>query len=182
MSDKELLPKTIRISVIDSTNAKWIVCDNGTIQKIPKDTHIIENVSSYINKKNGYLKAHINGKYVFVHRVIAELFCDNPNRYEQVDHIDGNKLNNRADNLEWVTASENMRRAYKNGLKKPVSHHYPRRKISNTGKRVWITVTEQERNNIFDSYCSGESMNHISKRLNLNIGTVWKYIRQREVL
>lgn len=68
---------------------------------------------------------NIDGKHkeVFVHRLVAKLFCENPNGYKIVDHKDGNKKNNCADNLEWVTSSENNRRAFANGLKKPTPHY-----------------------------------------------------------
>ena len=44
-----------------------------------------------------------------IHRLVAELFVENPNNYNIVDHIDGNKTNNKATNLRWVTNSENIR-------------------------------------------------------------------------
>jgi len=47
--------------------------------------------------------------YFCVHRAVAELYVPNPDNKPCVDHIDGNKHNNRADNLRWVTWSENMR-------------------------------------------------------------------------
>jgi len=51
-----------------------------------------------------------------VHRVVAQTFIDNPYNKPEVNHIDGNKLNNAIDNLEWMTAEENRQHAKDTGL------------------------------------------------------------------
>lgn len=67
----------------------------------------------------GYVRIKIAGKRYSLHRFIAELFVPNPENKPEVNHKDGDKQNNRADNLEWTTRSENQKHAYKLGLQKP---------------------------------------------------------------
>lgn len=69
----------------------------------------------------GYLRVRIirNGKRRTqkVHRLVAEAFIPNPDNLPQVNHLDGVHDNNNADNLEWCTASRNVKHAYDSGLK-----------------------------------------------------------------
>lgn len=74
----------------------------------------------------GYLNVGITNddgvrKFLRVHRIIAQCFIDNPEGKPEVNHINGNKSDNRAENLEWVTISENRQHAFRTGLQKPHS-------------------------------------------------------------
>lgn len=68
---------------------------------------------------NGYQQVKLrdnSNKIVYVHRLVAETFINNPNNYKTINHIDGNKQNNCVDNLEWCTQKENVRHAWETGL------------------------------------------------------------------
>lgn len=71
--------------------------------------------------KRGYLvfSCHIKGKHklVNVHKCVAMEFIPNPDNLPQINHIDGNKTNPDATNLEWVTAQQNLSHARKTGLR-----------------------------------------------------------------
>lgn len=64
-----------------------------------------------------YLAISYNGKSHHIHRLVAESWHENPNNYEIVNHIDGDKLNNAPSNIEWATHTDNLEHAYATGLR-----------------------------------------------------------------
>ena len=90
-------------------------------------------------KKSGYVNVgfRVNGNYVTlrVHRMVAICFLPNPNDYPEVNHIDCDPANNRAENLEWCTSEYNnaYREKYGTACNHPVIAINP-----DTGKVFWF--------------------------------------------
>lgn len=83
--------------------------------------------STYVNNK-GYcclsLYKDSKEKHFTLHRLVAETFIPNPNGLEQINHLDGNKLNNRVSNLEWCNQGENYRHGMSNFYYSHNENHY----------------------------------------------------------
>lgn len=104
------------------------VSNLGSIKSMPRYTR---GAKSYLLKtriltgkidRDGYRTVKLfsdNGMRIFfLHRLVALSFIDNPRSLPQVNHKDGNKLNNCASNLEWVTHQQNIQHAVRTGLNK----------------------------------------------------------------
>ena len=79
-----------------------------------------ERIIGGINR-DGYVNGIINGRNVQFHRIIASIFCEREIGKNFVNHIDGNKLNNDASNLEWVTRSDNTLHSFNMGLQNNIA-------------------------------------------------------------
>lgn len=91
----------------------------GRVKSTPATRGYKEKILKNI-PRNGYLSVILcnnkEQKNVFVHRLVAECFVPNPENKPIVNHIDGNKANPCAENLEWCTQQENIDHAINNGL------------------------------------------------------------------
>lgn len=66
--------------------------------------------------EKGYLVVNIRQHILKVHRIVAQAFIPNPDGLPQVNHINGDKTDNRVENLEWCTAGQNMQHSYDTNL------------------------------------------------------------------
>ncbi len=74
----------------------------------------IPKILSGKKNKKGYIRLMVNGRMVFVHRIVAEVFLKPPKEGQiQINHINGDKSDNRAINIEWRSPSENLYHSWK---------------------------------------------------------------------
>lgn len=95
------------IEVSDLGRVRSLLRGTPTILKTQTDTKGYLRVSVTINKVKRTYK---------LHRLVAMTFLENPNQLPQVNHKDGNKLNNALCNLEWISNKDNAHHAIANGL------------------------------------------------------------------
>ena len=88
------------------------IYDDGTVVVIGKRGMPLRQWQNM----HGYLVTKMNNKTVPIHSIVANLLVPSDKVVRVVNHKDGNKLNNRPENLEWVSVSENVRHALANGL------------------------------------------------------------------
>ena len=108
-------------------------------------------------------------KGYMVHRLVALAYIPNPMNKPEVNHIDGDRMNNSADNLEWVTRKENVQHAIRTGLMAPCtpeSTHFkkgydPKRKMKNK-------LTKEQVIKIRARNAAGESYRDISYDYDVN--------------
>lgn len=87
-----------------------------------------------------------------VHRLVIEAFIPNTENKRTVNHINGDKCDNRLDNLEWATNSENMHHAYGTGLKKISDNQINAAKVNiNNHRRDTSRLIFDEVNGVFYS-------------------------------
>lgn len=104
-------------NIMVRTKYSDIYIDDTYIYKYTRGKY--HRLSQWIDNVGYYqVVFRINGKrkYIRVHRLIAETLLPNPKNLQQIDHIDGNKLNNKLSNLEWVSNAINTQRGYDNNL------------------------------------------------------------------
>lgn len=103
---------------IDGYIGKYQVSNLGKVRSLPRNGTVrYKRILKIQTDRKGYNYVSFHKKKFKVHRLVAEAFIPNPENKPQVNHIDGNKINNCVNNLEWATAQENIQHSLKTGLR-----------------------------------------------------------------
>lgn len=108
-----------RFKEIEGYNNDYFITEDGDVISVKRGKKIL--LKKRVNSC-GYYYVNLckNGKYksICIHRLVGIYFVENNNGFNVLNHIDGNKLNNRYDNLEWCDQVHNMKEASRMGLLK----------------------------------------------------------------
>ena len=164
----------------------YILYPNGSIKNKNTNKFLVGQVG-----KNGYRSVNIRTlkgkKRVYIHRLIAINFIPNPLQKEQVNHINGNKLDNRLENLEWVSPKENIAHAQKELGFIPPSFSETTRKKTKELNSTKIAKYDCNQNLIciYPSIIEASRQEHISRHSIKDVlrgkkgnhkGFIWRYI------
>lgn len=160
------------LAFVKGTENKVIVTSSGKIfRRYPKCKKYLErgytNFKEVVCKPNnsGYPQVNLGGKIntKTVHRLVAEAFIPNPNNYPEVDHIDGNKLNNDVSNLRWISRKDNCNNV---------------NTVGKGPKKVWTNIVAVN-SQTGEKYCFASIQEALE---NLNIVTKGSDLRIRECI
>jgi len=169
------------VTIKYDVSGRYMISNHGNLRSLDRKDSIgreLEGRELKLINRDGYLDVMLckDGKALRcqVHRLVAETFIPNPENKRTVNHKNGDKTDNRIDNLEWATQSENVKHAYDNGLNAPTKgEQHPNSKLTEAKVR--------EIRDRYDNGCPqyklaeeyGVSPQHISYIIR---GELWKHI------
>ena len=155
---------------INSLN-NYCINEYGFILNIRTRGEIIPSVG-----KKGYLQVCLTNKNTYsVHRLVALTFIENKENKPEVNHIDGNKLNNHISNLEWNTTQENLEHKRINNLGKTLKAKFSATGINNSQAKL----DEQDVILIRTNCVTKNDIKKFSNELNVSIATIYDIKNRR---
>lgn len=163
------------ISNFGNLRSKRVFIPNDSIFGELKGTWKKQQLKNQTTNRYGYKTSKLckegHCRRLTIHRLVAKAFLPNPENRRQVNHIDGDKTNNRLDNLEWASHSENIRHAYATGLMN-TDHLVGENSVN--AKLTWEKVRE-----IRKQLSEGARVKDLAQQYGVSSGTI-TYIKQQK--
>ena len=167
-----------RYKAIEGFEGAYSVSDIGKVY-----SHKSNKVMRYYLNNSGYACIKLRGgnkKHFLVHRLVAKAFCDGYEEGHVVNHIDANRLNNHASNLEWVTHKENIHDLMRRGKMNYTSAHAAariacRKPVACFNPKTWEKVKEFPSLDDARVWLGKRSSSHISSCLSGRRKTAYGY-------
>ena len=134
---------------------EYVVYNDGTIYSLQSKIFMTP-----INT-NGYLSVKIDGKLESIHRLVGKLFIHNPHNKNEINHIDGDKTNNKVENLEWVSPRENIQHKI---------HQLGKEHRGSKNGMAKLTLEEAEKIKLL--YQAGYSQNKLGEMFSISQGKI----------
>lgn len=158
--------------ILERYEGKYLVSNLGRVyntkmQFVKKpQSNGTDYVAAYLTTPDGVYKCEM------VHRLVAEAFIPNPNKYPTVNHKDGDKKNNHVDNLEWMTYLQNRHHAMEMGLWDVRGEKHPLAKLKEEDVRTIRTMIGKEKLNDIAIHFGVSKMTI----LNIKNGKTWRHV------
>lgn len=153
---------------VSGYRGRYVVDSNGDVRTTNyRRTGTTRCLTKWVTTDGYYSVSFcIDGKthHKRVHRLVAEAFIPNPNNKPHVNHINSNRFDNRADNLEWVTPAENVAHTKKLGRTKRGNEH------------AGCKLRDEEVSKVFTLRRQGWTQARIASHLNVSSTLVWKIL------
>lgn len=142
--------------------------ENGEVRNKITKKYIKGDINS-----SGYCRICLYHKNIkkkfFRHRLVAQLFIPNPNNLPEVNHKDGNKLNNNLNNLEWSTRKNNEREAHRIKIKKykPFEVYFINNKYKKYEFAIDLANEIKVTKRTIQNYLQGKSKGYLNKGIKI---------------
>lgn len=148
--------------IVDNTQTNYYITEDGKCLNSQTNKYLKGQISN-----SGYLNFNLTlstGKRrLYAHRLVAEAYIPNPDNKPEVNHLNGNKLDNRIENLEWTTRAENSRYNTLIGNNKNVKRVYQFDKDKNL-VRQYLCINDVQK--------EGYTVSMISQEMNKKVKTL----------